>query len=325
MTVITPSRLHFALIDLNGELGRIDGSIGLTLASPSVRVHADRARGWEVHGEVPPLILRRVHSILRWLQEERQLPGARLELRETIPLHVGLGAGTQLALGVARAVYGAYDLEWDTHAVAKSIGRGGTSGIGVTAFDSGGFILDGGHRFPAEKASFLPSSAAKGVPLPPVLMRYVFPDWPVLLVLPNCRHISGEDEIRRFQTLCPISPDTAERNCHIILMQLLPAILERDLDAFGESLNRLQEIGWKRVEHEAQGIIVGKTREFLLSHGAVGVALSSWGPTLAAFGEDIKRLHALAEDFVEQLPEGGRCILTHANNEGAHTSASRQG
>ncbi len=30
ITITTPSRLHFGLIDLNGELGRINGGIGIT-------------------------------------------------------------------------------------------------------------------------------------------------------------------------------------------------------------------------------------------------------------------------------------------------------
>jgi len=35
ITVQTPSRLHFGLIDLNGELGRINGSFGVALEEPS--------------------------------------------------------------------------------------------------------------------------------------------------------------------------------------------------------------------------------------------------------------------------------------------------
>jgi len=38
--VVTPSRLHITLIDLNGSLGRIDGGVGLTLDFPSVKINA---------------------------------------------------------------------------------------------------------------------------------------------------------------------------------------------------------------------------------------------------------------------------------------------
>ena len=36
-----------------------------------------------------------------------------------------------------------------TRELARLMGRGGTSGIGTAAFDHGGFIIDGGHRFGA--------------------------------------------------------------------------------------------------------------------------------------------------------------------------------
>ena len=42
ITVITPSRIHMALIDLNGGLGRVDGGIGLSLASPGFRNTVER-------------------------------------------------------------------------------------------------------------------------------------------------------------------------------------------------------------------------------------------------------------------------------------------
>ncbi len=317
VSVVTPSRLHFALIDLNGDRGRIDGSVGLSISQPQVRVYAQRASGLKIVGDVSDVLIRRAYRVFDKLQQMHDLPGAHIRIESVIPLHIGLGAGTQLTLGIARAVYALYDLDWDTRSVAHLIGRGGTSGIGVVAFDSGGFILDGGHAFPQQKVSFLPSSASEGTPLPPVLLRHDFPDWPILLVTPRCHRISGKDEIHRFRTLCPIPRSTAEHNCHIILMQLLPAMMECDLDAFGDALNRLQEIGWKRVEYEAQGPVVQKVREFLMAHGATGVALSSWGPTMAVFGEDVEELATITKQFLAGLPEGGTCMLTRANNQGA--------
>ncbi len=36
VTVRTPSRLHFSLIDLHGGLGRVDGGIGVALETPHI-------------------------------------------------------------------------------------------------------------------------------------------------------------------------------------------------------------------------------------------------------------------------------------------------
>ena len=42
VTVSSPSRLHFTLIDLNGELGRVDAGIGVALNEPSLKIRVSR-------------------------------------------------------------------------------------------------------------------------------------------------------------------------------------------------------------------------------------------------------------------------------------------
>ena len=49
--VKTPSRLHFSLIDMNGRLGRVDGSLGLALNHPNVVLEASKSEEIEVRGE----------------------------------------------------------------------------------------------------------------------------------------------------------------------------------------------------------------------------------------------------------------------------------
>jgi len=200
--------------------------------------------------------------------------------------------------------------------MALIAGRGGTSGIGVAAFEDGGFILDGGHRFPAPKSSFLASSASHNVPPPPVLLRYDFPNWPILIVMPNCKHISDEKEVEIFQTLCPMPKSTAGKISHLIIMKLLPALIEEDIVEFGDGINRLQEIGWKKVELNIQDEIIEKTMKFLRENGAYGIGLSSWGPTLYALCEDANALREKAHAYLASL-SGGHCFVTYANNKGA--------
>ena len=40
LEIITPSRLHLTLIDMNASIGRVDGSIGLTLDNPVIKINA---------------------------------------------------------------------------------------------------------------------------------------------------------------------------------------------------------------------------------------------------------------------------------------------
>lgn len=314
VTIRTPARLHFALIDLNGSLGRIDGSIGLAISDPHFEIVATTADQTQIESTQ---YKERAGGILEKLQTEYSFPGINLQFVSEIPPHSGFGSGTQLALGIAQAVNMLYDLNLSVADLAEAVGRGGTSGIGITAFERGGFILDGGHRYPNQKSSFLPSSAAGNVPAPPLLLRQPFPDWKLLIVIPRCTHISGETEIQLFKTLCPQPQSTAEQLSHLILLQLLPAIFEADRCAFGAAINEIQTFGWKKVEIDAQGGVLQQTLDFLRENGAIGAGVSSWGPAIFAIGGDLPALKEKTETFLQTLPEGGSCFITQANNVGA--------
>ena len=315
VTITTPSRLHFSLLDLNGVLGRVDGGFGLAIAKPNFQIVAEQATG--IH--LPASVYRdRTAAVLKRLQDTYRFPGIKLTFHTEIPMHCGFGSGTQLSLGIAQAVNLLYELGLDVQTLAKVVGRGGTSGIGIAAFQTGGFIVDGGHRFPEQKASFLPSSALGDISPPPVLLRYSFPEVPLLIVMPNCSRIYGDKEIELFQTLCPQPEWVAQKLSHILLMQVLPALVEGDMSSFGKALNQIQTFGWKKVEIDAQGTELQLTLDFLRQSGAFGAGVSSWGSAICVVGDDIDRLKRDTEVFLKTLPEGGSCFVTHANNVGAH-------
>lgn len=323
VTVVTPSRLHFALIDLNGNLGRIDGGIGLSLSSPGFRITAQRSDKTEVVGQGESIS--RGQEILNLLKAKYPIDCVRIEIEESIPAHVGLGSGTQLSLGIADAICRLYGLEIDHREMAFLVDRGGTSGIGVAAFSGGGFIVDGGHKFSkdtddhreGEKDSFLPSSASRGIKPPPVIARYDFPDWDVLITIPNCKHISGAEEVRLFQSLCPLPLSDVQALSHVILMKLLPALIQSDLESFGKAVDQIQRIGWKKVEVNEQDPTVRDAMSFLRDNGGQGVGLSSWGPAIFCFGDDLRKLEAKTQEFLAERNPGGYCFLTHPNNSGA--------
>jgi beta-ribofuranosylaminobenzene 5'-phosphate synthase len=314
VTITTPARLHFALIDLNGALGRIDGSIGLAIHEPHFQIVAEPSNQIQVESVH---YQERARGILERLQVKYGVAGVNLKLQSEIPNHCGFGSGTQLALGIAQAVNVLFDLNLSVTDLARSVGRGGTSGIGIAAFEGGGFILDGGHSFPDQKPSFLPSSAAGNVPPPPTLLRHPFPDWDLLIAIPNCTRIAGQTEINLFQNLCPQPRSSAEQLSHLILLKLLPAIFEKGLAAFGEAINCIQGFGWKQVEIVAQGGVVQQTLNFLWDNGAIGAGVSSWGPAIFAVGESLRELQEKTQRFLKTLPAGGTCFITQANNTGA--------
>ena len=316
--ITTPSRLHFSLLDLNGALGRIDGGFGLTIAKPNFQIIAERATRLDVAAS---MYRERAVAVLQRLQQTYPFPGIKLTFESEIPMHCGFGSGTQLALGIAQAVNMLYQLGLNVRELAQVVGRGGTSGIGVAAFDTGGFIVDGGHRYPEQKASFLPSSAVGDIPPPPILLRYSFPELPLLIVMPSCSRIYGDAEVELFRTLCPQPEWVAQKLSHILLLQILPALIEEDMNNLGEALNAIQTFGWKRVEIDAQGPELQLTLDYLQDSGAFGAGVSSWGPAICVIAADINRLKRETDAFLKTLPNGGTCFITQANNFGARIVA----
>jgi beta-ribofuranosylaminobenzene 5'-phosphate synthase len=301
----TPSRIHITLIDLNASIGRMDGGIGLALKEPSIELVAEKTEEISVIG---PLAERALDAAERMLSALGIEEGVRVEIKKGYPQHIGLGSGTQAALGTARAICELYDKKMSTSEMARIVGRGGTSGIGTWAFDGGGLILDGGHSTKV-KGDFLPSSASRAPP-PPMLARYEFPDWRVVLAIPkSLGNIHGDREVDIFQKYCPLPLDDVRKVSHIVLMKLLPAVVEGDIHGFGEGIDSIQRVGFKRIELNLQNDEVKNLMEKCREH-APAVGLSSFGPTIYCITEDEgDLLSTLAEEDVE-------VISTRANNVG---------
>jgi beta-ribofuranosylaminobenzene 5'-phosphate synthase len=311
--VVSPSRLHLTLIDLNAEIGRVDGGAGITLESPGMVVLATESDTIEVSGD----------SILATKMRkaaEALLPigrGIKLHIKESLPDHVGLGSGTQAALSAAASVNKMYGLGRSVRELAVAVGRGGTSGIGVAAFEKGGMILDGGHKF-KDKCAFSPS-AASHTPPGPVLFRKDFPDWPIVLAIPNTKGAHDAEEVDIFKKYCPIPLAEVQEICHVILMQMLPALVEEDLENFGKAINHIQLTGFKRREVELQPRPVLDIMEHLQDNGASGSGISSFGPVVygivGSSGEG-KKLQKEAQRMLNESL-GGKVLLTKAKNRGA--------
>ena len=319
VTIRTPSRLHLGLIDMNGSLGRVDGGVGITLDRPGYVITAEPALETRVITDDEELKVRALSIVNTLAEEQGYDPDIAIRISEAIPPHSGLGSGTQLALSVATAMALISGKPIDDP--ARITGRGGTSGIGVRAFTDGGVIVDGGHRFGPgkEKDSFLPSSAAKGVRKAPLIGRYDFPaDWRIILCLPDARPgASGKEEKEIFKKSCPVPLPEVEKISHLVLMQMIPALLEEDLDQFGRSVTALRKYGFKRDELALQTPALHNMLEYMTSCGAAGAGMSSFGPALYAITDTNST--GLAGDIQSYLDEqcGGEVRVVRGKNTGA--------
>jgi len=321
VVIRTPSRIHVSLIDLHGGSGRVDGGIGITLDEPAVLLEAELSPALSISGGDPALQDRARTIATEVLQKLGAGGSLAITLRSNYPAHIGLGSGSQLALAIARAASELYGRHLPTKELARLAGRGGTSGIGTAAFESGGFIVDGGHRFGAggEKTDFRPSAASRGVSPPPVIARHDIPsDWRILLAIPDVPPgASGNSETDIFRDNCPIPLAEVRELSHEILMRMLPGIAGRDLDLFGSSINAVQQLGFKKVELSLQPPEVTGLLPILRDAGAAGAGLSSFGPAVYAIGDTgLSSIEQAARSFMKESG-GGTTLVTTARNSGA--------
>ena len=310
---------------MNGEIGRVDGSLGLSIQYPGVSFDFGPHDRTVVRGGVPDeqeLVMAEVATGSAILEVE---PDIEIEIRQMIPPHQGLGSGTQVRLAVLSALNQLYELNHSPSELGAISTRGGTSGIGTRAFRSGGLLLDGGHSAGSQKKAFAPSAFATEAGQPPLLLRADFPTtWGVVLFMPSRqRGLSGKDELDFMLANTPIPLGEVQSTCHIILMLLLPALRELDLETFGAGVSALQDVGWKRrhwIRPDTEPLQSVRSA-FDAADGIRGCGLSSTGTTIFGFFDttefsDEEVAANLRRELSRQEAEPGRVVCTRADNSG---------
>lgn len=323
MLIKTPSRIHITLIDLNGSYGRLDGGVGLSLNNPQfileaketnsgISIDFDSITDQGAIKECNNKIHNVTTNILSHLNIET---GFDFKVHSAYPSHSGLGSGTQISLAAGKLVTSILGYDFETVELSRMVGRGGTSGIGTYSFEYGGFIVDGGHS-KAEKSDFLPSSASTASP-PPLIARYDFPEeWDIMVAIPPVDdHVCGVNEINLFQDNCPIPKNDVEQISHIILMNMLPFLIEKNIEEFGKTIDAVNYVGFQKVELDLKPPIMRQYMDSIRDAGAYGVGMSSFGPALYTVFD--KNNKDIVEATKEILPEGSPVFVTKAQNHGA--------
>lgn len=318
------SRLHFGLLGFGpqepassreGETplpARRFGGAGLMVRQPGLTLAVRPAATWSAEGPLAERALAFARQLVQTFAPARLEP-QHLHVEQAAPEHAGLGTGTGLGLAVARALAVAAGLTGLTvEDLAYRVGRGKRSGLGIHGFARGGFLVDGGK-------DGLDAAA-------PLVARVDFPEsWRVVLILPaRSQGLHGESEIRAFERLREAGAASAktDRLCRLVLLGMLPALVERDLDAFGEAVhdfNRRVGEWFAPVQggcyaHPRTAAVVAFIRQW----GVRGVGQSSWGPAVFAIAKDEDQAGALVGElrqrFGFQEPE---VISCSACNRGA--------
>ncbi len=293
VSVTAPARLHFGFLNLHGGLGRRFGSFGMAVDGFSTRLYAvptTNADNLRVEGpDHYRQTIKRASSFANTITDGLDLErAAAITIEEAIPDHAGLGSGTQLGLAVATALTKLHGLDLGAGEMARLLGRGARSGIGIGVFEQGGVILDGGV---AGDGSDDGADNGKNGPPPPVTSRLAFPDeWRLMLILDlKSKGLHGSKESDAFDALPPCQPGQAANLCRMVLMQALPALMEKNISDFGRAVTALQKaVGDHFVSVQGGRYSSSRVEEVLswLSGQEVrGYGQSSWGPTGFAFFE----------------------------------------
>jgi beta-RFAP synthase len=324
--VTAPARLHFGPFGLPLEGAscwpdrhgvaaipvRRFGGAGLMVEGPALRLSIVPAPEWWAEG---PLAGRALAFARRFASTVAggALSPQRLVVESVPPEHCGFGTGTQLGMAVARALAEvALTPDRDDAALARRTGRGSRSALGVYGFARGGFLVEGGKRDEAA--------------LSPLVARVCFPEaWRVVIAIPpGPAGLHGHRERQAFHQLAAgqVPLTTTDALCRLVLLGMLPALIEEDLDAFGEALYDFNARAGEMFAAVQGGTYasaaVAELVAFIRRQGVRGVGQSSWGPAVFAVAAGEEQAQALAgrvQAHFELAPS--KVFVTRGCNRGA--------
>jgi len=335
--VNTPARLHLGMLSFGVPGMRAYGGVGVMIDRPGVKLRV--SRGQSAAGNrftaTGPLADRAV-AFARSCVEAWRLDDAAcvIEVVQVPDSHAGLGSGTQLGLAVAAGVRQLFHPKavpagpdaasrfdtTDAVELARAVGRGRRSCVGVYGFSGGGLIIEGGRFVPADRAG--DDDATR--PFSPLLARLPLPAaWRcVVFGMHSAAGLHGDAEKQAFASLPPVPCELSAELSRIAVMELWPAAVEGRFAEFSDALLRYGLLAGKPFEQASSCLPYARTMarliESLQASGVRGCAQSSWGPTVMACCESEKAAATLVERFgATELARHYHALIARFDDQGA--------
>jgi len=318
--VRTPCRLHLGMMSFGVREIRGFGGVGVMIDRPGVLLRMERADRLAARGPLAERAVAFAAACGRAWGIEPE-PACSIEVALVPRSHAGLGSGTQLGLAVAAGVRHLFlrgpaedgpsavpggepsepaDRAWafdtsDAIALARAVGRGRRSCVGVYGFSRGGLIVEGGRL-----ASDGPEDDATR-DFSPMVARVRLPSaWRCVVVTQrDAIGLHGAEEKQAFAALPPVPLDISAELARIAVMDMLPAAVEGRFDEFSDAVFRYGLLAGKPFEPASSRLPhAGSTAELIELLGEMGVrgaAQSSWGPTVMACCPSLDAAAALCE------------------------------
>ncbi len=298
MEIITGSRLHFGIVNINNPKYPLFKCAGCAIEEPKLRAKFEESNKLSLE------ISRR--DILPKLKKYAESFSVKIKFKtlEEIPSHIGLGSTTQLCLAFAYSLHELNKKTFDVYEVAAKLNLGEVSGIGIASFMKGGFIIDTGK---VDKE------------IPRIEFRAEFPTEWVFVLLRDINAKKGLYGVKEKEAFSKLEVTSEERilEMYSLLEQMKDALKSKDIEMFGKSLTKFQFMTGLNFKKAQEGIFSSKTIEdlvnFLLKNGAFGAGQSSWGPIVyGLFLKDTLKITLLQN----KLPDNIEIKVTNANNKG---------
>ena len=132
------ARLHIGFFDLNGSIGRRFGGIGMALDMPCTEIKMQVVEASDSGSNDGERLARVVQYFIKSFNLNKNF---NVDCLQEIPVHAGLGSGTQMALAIGSSINHLCGLNLNYHQIAAVAQRGTRSGIGVGTFEHGGYGL----------------------------------------------------------------------------------------------------------------------------------------------------------------------------------------
>lgn len=310
--VETPARLHFGFLDLSGESGRLYGGLGVGVDRPRAVVEAEPASGVEVVGADDSA--EHFERLVSEAVDTLDVQGARVDVVDSLPRHVGLGSGTQHASAVLEAVGRANGVS-PTRDDVRELGRGVRSGVGRGVFERGGFVADAGHP---------PDADHEDRKVPAITAHHPLPtNWRFVVAVPEGKGAHGEDEERSMERVVGTDERIAEEVRREFVARVLPGAAEGDAALFGAGVEEIDRLNgeWYSDSGEQGGVYddasAGVIEQFKQMKSVAGAGQSSWGPAAYAL-----TTQEHADEVAAAVEE--ETFVSAPDNEGVRVSLLRR-
>ena len=106
----TPARIHLGFLELDPNANRNFGSIGLTISNFKTIISLKESKKLIINSRDED----KIEKIIKKLIKIYRFPEFEISILESIPMHTGLGSGTQLALSLGMILAKFFNKNWRT-------------------------------------------------------------------------------------------------------------------------------------------------------------------------------------------------------------------